>query len=102
MEAKRIASAIRKSKQSKINTQLIGVRDNIGLLMNWVFRAPNYKDNNIRDAFHRRSSKFRSNFRPAARYLYFHYCLQILRKAWKEEPLEKTKITLENEIGKIF
>ena len=26
---------------------------------------------------------FRSEHRPAARYLYFHYCIQVLRRAWK-------------------
>ncbi|KAJ5618121.1 hypothetical protein N7537_003235 [Penicillium hordei] len=30
-----------------------------------------------------RRLNFRSNFRPAARYLYFHYCVQVLRRAWQ-------------------
>ncbi|KAG0153309.1 hypothetical protein PDIDSM_5159 [Penicillium digitatum] len=30
-----------------------------------------------------RPLRFRSNFRPAARYLYFHYCIQILRMCWQ-------------------
>lgn len=29
--------------------------------------------------------EFRSAFRPRARYLYFHYCIQILRRAWRAE-----------------
>jgi hypothetical protein len=29
-----------------------------------------------------RKLKFRNNFRPRARYLYFHYCCQMLRYAW--------------------
>ncbi|KAJ5918166.1 hypothetical protein N7454_010541 [Penicillium verhagenii] len=28
---------------------------------------------------------FRSDFRPAARYLYFHYVVQILRRAWQKD-----------------
>ena len=27
--------------------------------------------------------QFRSTIRPAAKYLYFHYCLQVLRRAWR-------------------
>jgi hypothetical protein len=30
-----------------------------------------------------RPLQFRSTFRPAARYSYFHYCIQILRSAWQ-------------------
>ncbi|KAJ5867580.1 hypothetical protein N7534_002133 [Penicillium rubens] len=30
-----------------------------------------------------RPLKFRSGFRPAARYLYFHYCVQVLRMCWQ-------------------
>lgn len=44
---------------------------------------------------------FRNNFRPAARYLYFHYCLKILRRAWKQ-PVEQGRLTLNNEIGKNY
>ena len=29
--------------------------------------------------------EFRNDFRPRARYLYFHYIVQILRKSWKEQ-----------------
>ncbi|OJJ42924.1 hypothetical protein ASPZODRAFT_2118784 [Penicilliopsis zonata CBS 506.65] len=32
---------------------------------------------------------FRGTCRPAARYLYFHYCLQLLRRAWKAGPGEE-------------
>ncbi len=28
---------------------------------------------------------FRSSFRPRARYLYYHYCTQLLRRAWNED-----------------
>ncbi|PWY89203.1 hypothetical protein BO70DRAFT_368975 [Aspergillus heteromorphus CBS 117.55] len=28
--------------------------------------------------------QFRTPFRPSARYLYYHYCLQILRRAWQK------------------
>lgn len=49
----------------------------------------------------KRPLKFRNNFRPAARYLYFHYCLQILRRAWKQ-PVEQSKLALKNEVGKMY
>ncbi|QKX56247.1 uncharacterized protein TRUGW13939_03348 [Talaromyces rugulosus] len=42
---------------------------------------------------------FKSNARPAARYLYFHYCLQILRRAWKAAPGEKQALTLYDQFG---
>ena len=42
---------------------------------------------------------FRSDFRPRARYLYFHYCVQILRVSWKEK---HTGALLKGEIGKIY
>ena len=29
--------------------------------------------------------EFLSMFRPRARYLYFHYCIQVLRRAWRAE-----------------
>lgn len=41
-----------------------------------------------------RPLKFRSDFRPAARYLYFHYCVQVLRMAW-----QRTKNTDNSESG---
>jgi hypothetical protein len=31
--------------------------------------------------------EFRSTFRPRARYFYFHYCMQILRRAWRAEKI---------------
>lgn len=45
--------------------------------------------------------EFRSGARPAARYLYFHYCLQTLRRAWKEPP-HQSKNTLKENIGKLY
>jgi hypothetical protein len=44
--------------------------------------------------------EFRSNFRPRARYLYFHFCVQILRLTWGTEP--KKAETLRKELGKVF
>ncbi len=43
--------------------------------------------------------EFRSDFRPRARYLYFHHCLQILRRSWKEKHQGQS---LKKEIGKAF
>jgi hypothetical protein len=41
--------------------------------------------------------EFRSDFRPRARYLYFHYCLQVLRHAFTErfqgETLRQSELT---------
>lgn len=42
--------------------------------------------------------EFRSDFRPRARYFYFHYCIQILRRAWKAE--KKGAEQLKQEFGK--
>jgi hypothetical protein len=42
--------------------------------------------------------EFRSAFRPRARYLYFHYCIQILRRAWRAE--KKAAEQLKKEFGK--
>ena len=36
--------------------------------------------------FDNRKLQFRGETRPAARYLYFHYCLPVLRRAWKAGP----------------
>lgn len=47
-----------------------------------------------------RKLQFQSSARPAARYLYFHYCLQILRRAWKAGPGEKAADILLDEFGK--
>lgn len=38
--------------------------------------------------------KFKSSQWPAARYLYFHYCLQVLRHAWKAHPGQGTALSL--------
>ncbi|CAI7622932.1 unnamed protein product [Penicillium viridicatum] len=37
-----------------------------------------------------RKLRFRSSFRPAARYLYFHYCVQILRMCWQHSSQGKS------------
>lgn len=37
-----------------------------------------------------RKLRFRSGFRPAARYLYFHYCVQILRMCWQHSSQGKS------------
>ncbi|KAJ5901673.1 hypothetical protein N7495_002201 [Penicillium taxi] len=42
-----------------------------------------------------RRLEFKSDFRPAARFLYFHYCVQILRRAW-----QMTKDTERNEASR--
>lgn len=44
--------------------------------------------------------QFRSTFRPRARYLYYSYCLQILRLAFKER--HQGKILREQELEKPF
>ena len=43
--------------------------------------------------------EFRSDFRPRARYAFFHYCVQILRKAWREQ---RTGETLKREFDKWY
>jgi hypothetical protein len=43
--------------------------------------------------------EFRSSFRPRARYLYFHYCCQILKKSWKEKSQGQI---LKEEFGKLY
>lgn len=40
---------------------------------------------------------FRSNFRPRARYLYFLYCVTVLRRSWR---MNKATSSLSNELGK--
>lgn len=42
--------------------------------------------------------EFRSTFRPRARYLYFHYCIQILRRAWRAD--KQAAGLLKKEFGK--
>ena len=44
--------------------------------------------------------QFLNNFRPRARYLYFHFCLQVLRLTWSHQ--QKNAITLKKELGKVF
>jgi hypothetical protein len=46
-----------------------------------------------------RKLEFLSPHRPAARYLYFHYCLQILRRSWKAGAGEKAAVILSKEFG---
>jgi hypothetical protein len=41
----------------------------------------------------------KSSARLAARWLYFHYCLQILQRAWKVGPGEKVALGLYSEFG---
>ncbi|KAJ5781393.1 uncharacterized protein N7518_009876 [Penicillium psychrosexuale] len=52
-----------------------------------------------------RQLKFRSSFRPAARYLYFHYCVQMLRMCWQHSSQGKSSqaaAILQAEEGKLF
>ena len=42
---------------------------------------------------------FRGNFRPRARYLYFTYCMAILRKSWNKD---KPTTALSDELGKPY
>ncbi|KAL3455715.1 hypothetical protein BJX64DRAFT_281870 [Aspergillus heterothallicus] len=44
---------------------------------------------------------FKGNFRPAARYLYYHYCAQIIHRSWRKPSVEATPL-LEEELGKPF
>ncbi|OJJ46697.1 hypothetical protein ASPZODRAFT_142496 [Penicilliopsis zonata CBS 506.65] len=43
---------------------------------------------------------FRGRYHPAARYLYFHYCLQVLRRAWRVGPGQRAAFELYDELGK--
>jgi hypothetical protein len=43
--------------------------------------------------------EFRSAFRPWARYLYFNYCIQILRRAWKAERSAAEQMRQEFKVG---
>ena len=47
--------------------------------------------------------EFLNHFRPRARYLYFHYCLQILRLSWRHA-YDKSKVgeAIRGEIGKSY
>ncbi|KAJ9489208.1 hypothetical protein VN97_g4079 [Penicillium thymicola] len=52
-----------------------------------------------------RKLRFRSSFRPAARYLYFHYCVQMLRMCWQHSSQGKSSqaaAILQAEKGKPF
>ncbi|KAE8164545.1 hypothetical protein BDV40DRAFT_298344 [Aspergillus tamarii] len=49
-----------------------------------------------------RKLQFRTSFRPAARYLYFHYCLQVLRRAWRFNQDKTADVYLRDEMGKPF
>lgn len=53
---------------------------------------------------HNTKVQFLNDFRPRSRYLYFLYCLQILRCAWRrQEGSDKSNpVTLKNEIGRQF
>ncbi|KAL2867170.1 HNH endonuclease signature motif containing protein [Aspergillus lucknowensis] len=45
--------------------------------------------------------EFKGSFRPEARYVYFHYCQQILRRSWRAGP-SRAALSLQDEIGKPF
>ncbi|OGM44733.1 hypothetical protein ABOM_007399 [Aspergillus bombycis] len=49
-----------------------------------------------------RRLKFRTPFRPAARYLYFHYCFQVLRRAWQLNGDKTADVYLRGESGRPF
>ncbi|KAA8616719.1 HNH endonuclease [Pyrenophora tritici-repentis] len=46
---------------------------------------------------HNQELHFRGNFRPRARYLYFHYCCQVLRNAWSKGANVKSLSTMQGE-----
>ncbi|KAF7712743.1 Uncharacterized protein PECH_003747 [Penicillium ucsense] len=52
-----------------------------------------------------RKLQFRNSFRPAARYMYFHYCIQVVRYAWQHKevngPAEAAEM-LRNEHGQSY
>ena len=49
-----------------------------------------------------RKPLFQSQHRPAARYLYFHYCVQVLRRAWKAGAGQRAVFSLYDEHGKPY
>ena len=49
---------------------------------------------------HNRRLAFRSEFRPAARYLYFHYCILVIRAAWQLNQEYKAGGIVMKELGK--
>ncbi|KAL2223429.1 hypothetical protein M432DRAFT_587350 [Thermoascus aurantiacus ATCC 26904] len=46
--------------------------------------------------------EFLTAFRPAARYLYFHYRMQVLRRAWNQNPGDGASHILRDEMGNPF
>ena len=50
----------------------------------------------------RRKLQFRTSFRPAARYLYFYYWLQVLRRAWRFNQNKTADVYLRDEMGEPF
>ncbi|KAF2795828.1 hypothetical protein K505DRAFT_239106 [Melanomma pulvis-pyrius CBS 109.77] len=46
--------------------------------------------------------QFKNSFRPRARYLYFNYCVQLLRLSWKKGGQVKALPGLKAEVGKGF
>jgi hypothetical protein len=46
--------------------------------------------------------EFRNNFRPRAQYLYFHYCVQLLRRAWRYGPGQDAPFLLQNELDHLY
>jgi hypothetical protein len=44
--------------------------------------------------------QFRTEFRPRARYLYFHYCVQVLLRHARQQDSESAARTLKDERGK--
>ncbi|KAL2859923.1 uncharacterized protein BJX67DRAFT_337862 [Aspergillus lucknowensis] len=46
--------------------------------------------------------EFRSNFRPAARYVYCHYCTQVLRRAWGHNQNGGALPIWSDEVGRPF
>ena len=52
-----------------------------------------------------RKLQFRTSFRPSARYVYFHYCIQVLRHAWQHNEAkagQRAADSLKHEDGRPF
>lgn len=50
-----------------------------------------------------RPLKFLTDFRPRARYIYFHYCIQVLRRAWQHSnPGQEASGILQAERAKLY
>ncbi|CAG7937422.1 unnamed protein product [Penicillium salamii] len=79
-------------------------RPKIADLVNWL-KSPITRDLPLRyrDLDNRRLT-FKSDFRPAARYLYFHYIIQLLRYSWQSESQggEEAIRIMKGEHGKPF